>query len=479
MENLGNRTREGITLGFYVQVSTQAVQFILGLILARLLFPVEYGLVGMLAIFLSLFEMLTDSGFGTAIIQKKNPSDLDYSTVFWFNFIFSLFLYLFLFFLAPVIASFFNEEKLVSILRVLGLSSILNSFGSIQGKYLNKNLQFKSLSRVYFISSTGASFIAVIFAFLGYGVWALVIKTLSASMMLNLGWWIVSSWKPRFKFSIASFKQLFQFGSKILGTGIIEVIFNNLYSLVIGRFFSAPELGFFTRARQFTELPDKTIRSTSVNILFSGLSHIQDDDTRLINAYKRVISVLSFVLFPIYAILGVIAFPMIKVLLTDKWLYCVGYIQVLCLIALTFPFESINSNLLYIKGKSSIILLLTFIRRFIFIILIFLLVRLGIIALVWGLVIDAFIITSLNIYFATRVISYRLIDQFKDVLPVLIISVLTLIIMLISDYFLGNPYLKLFIIPSLGISFYLLLGYFFTRENLLEVMGLLKIRGQA
>ena len=242
MENLGNRARKGVSLVFYTKFITQGIQFIFGLILARLLSPTDYGLVGMLAIFIALFEMLTDSGFGVAIIQKKSPDSIDYSTVFWFNFVFSLFLYLVLFFSAPAISSFYNNNKLIPILRTLGIVSVLNAFGSVQGKYLNKNLKYESLTKVYMVAFISSSAFAVIFAYLGFGVWSLVLKSLVLALLLNLGWWLISSWKPQFKFSLKSLKQLFGFGSKILGVSIFETLFNNLYSLVIGKYFDAQSL---------------------------------------------------------------------------------------------------------------------------------------------------------------------------------------------------------------------------------------------
>lgn len=476
MEDIGNKTRKGISLGFYVQIATQGIQFIFGLFLARLLFPAEYGLVGMLSIFLSLFEMLTDSGFGVAIIQKKSPTNDDYSTIFWFNFLFSLLLYFILFFLAPAIALFYHEEKLVSIIRVLGIVCVLNSFGSIQGKYLNKNLLYNSLSKVYMVSFISGSIVALIFAYLGFGVWSLVIKAVATALLLNAGWWYVSSWKPKFVFSISSLSELFGFASKMLGIGFVEVIFSNLYSLVIGKFFNSQSLGFFTRAKQFSDLPDRTFRSSTIAALFNALSHVQDDSEMLLRTYKKVISLIAFVLYPLYAVLGVIAYPMIKVILTEKWLFSAPYLQILCVISITYPFESVNGNLLYVKGKSNYLFIITVIRRILFIAIIALLVKYGVAALVWGLVLDSLIITVLYILFARNVFIYRFIDQVIDVLPVFAMSVFILVLMIITKYIIKNPNLQLFFVPLVGMSFYLILSYIFKRNNLFEVLKLIKLR---
>jgi O-antigen/teichoic acid export membrane protein len=262
----------------------------------------------------------------------------------------------------------------------------------------------------------------------------------------------------------------------MLGINIIEVLFNNLYSIIIGKFFNAQSLGFFTRAKQFCDLPDRTFRSSTISTLFNGLSHVQDDDEKLLRIYKKVLSLLSFVLFPLYAVLGVIAYPMIKILLTEKWLFSVGYLQILCIMAITYPFESVNGNLLYVKGKSNYLFIITVIRRIIFIVIIVTLVKYGVAALVWGLVLDAFIITFLYIIFATKVFNYQFIDQVRDVLPSFLITATSLLFMITAKSFIVGSLKQLFIIPIIGLSVYILLSYFFRRDNIKEVLNLIKFK---
>jgi len=282
LDNLKEKAQTGVALGFVTKIGTHALQFVFGLILARLLTPQDYGLVGMLAVFISLSDVFIDSGFGTAVMRKKYPVSIDYSTVFWFNFAISILAYGILFLGAPLIADFYGDSRLINLTRVLGLVVIINAAGSIQGKYLNKNMQYKRLTKVYAISFIGASVFAVGMAALGFGVWALVGKTLFLAILLNGGWWVVSTWKPQKKFSMSSFKELGAFGSKILATSLFSSFFSNIYSLIIGKLFNAQSLGFFTRAKQFYDLPDRSIRTSSMNIFFPALSYIQDDDARLI-----------------------------------------------------------------------------------------------------------------------------------------------------------------------------------------------------
>jgi len=391
MESIGKKVRSGLTLSSYVTVFTYFFQFSFGIFLARLLNPSDYGLVGMLAIFIVLFEMLVDSGFGASILQKKSPEPIDYNTVFWFNLFVSIVLYLILFISAPFIADFFKENSLVTIIRVLGVVSVINAFGSIQGKYLNKNYLYIPLNKVYVFTLVCSSIIAVLFAYLGFGVWSLIIKSLTFAVMLNFGWWMLSPWKPTLTFSMKSLKSLFGFGSKIFAISIFDSIFNNLYSLIIGKLFSVQKLGYYTRGKQFTDLPEIFIRNGPFTLLFPALSNIQDQDERLLRVYKKILSMLAFLLFPTYAILGCISYPLVKVLLTDKWLPSVVFIQILSFMCIAFPFHGVNSSILIVKGKSQYLLIITVIRRILFLILIFILYRYGVGALAWGMVIDAMI----------------------------------------------------------------------------------------
>ncbi|MDK2979470.1 MAG: teichuronic acid exporter, partial [Bacteroidales bacterium] len=214
-----------------------------------------------------------------------------------------------------------------------GVVVIINAFGSIQGKYLNKNLQYKKLTKVYFVAFVGSSIFAVIIAALGYGVWALVVRTLFWAILLNGGWWVVSSWKPKRKFSLKSFKELGAFGSKLLATALFNTFFSNVYSVLIGKLFNAQSLGFFTRAKQFYDLPERSIRSSSVNVFFPALSYIQDDNQRLVRSYKKMLSIYAFILFPIYAVLAIIAKPLVLIILTDKWSQSAMLLQFFCFLA--------------------------------------------------------------------------------------------------------------------------------------------------
>lgn len=476
MKDLEKKLKKGVSYGFYTKLFTQVSQFAFGILLARILTPEDYGLAGMLAFFMAFYEMMVDSGFGSAIIQKKIPSDIDYNTVFWFNLGISLVLYFTLYFSSPFIAEFYNDDRLVKISRVLGLVPVINAFGSIQGKYLLKNLRFESLSKISYISLVGSSIFAVILALIGFGVWSLIFKAIFFAVVLHLGFWIISDWKPKWAFSFKSLKQLFKFGSKILLNSVFDVIFNNLYSLIIGKYFNPETLGIYTRAKQFNDLPDNTVRISTVQTLFPTLSHIQDDDEKLIKVYKRALSLMAFVLFPVYAILACSAYPLIEVLLTEKWIACAGYLQLLCIMGVTLPFESINGNILYVKGKSNFILTVTVIGRIIFVGLIFALISFGLAGLVYVLIIYAFVKVILYSYFSRKIFKYGIYQQLKDVSIFLILTVVSLLVMISFYYLIENSMIKLILIVSSGSGIYILLSHLMKLNEIQEVIKLIKFK---
>jgi O-antigen/teichoic acid export membrane protein len=472
LDNIKEKAQIGISLGLATQIGTQAAQFIFGLILARLLTPQDYGLVGMLAIFIALSDVFIDSGFGMAVMQKKNPEDSDYSTVFWFNLIVSVLAYIILFFGAPAIADFYGDERLILLTRVICTVVIINAFGSIQGKYLNKNMQYKKLAKIYVSAFLGSSIFAVIMAVAGFGVWSLVGKALFLAVLLNGGWWIISAWKPKRIFSLNSFKELGSFGSKILATSLFSSFFSNIYSVIIGKLFNAQSLGLFTRARQFYELPDKSIRSSSMNVFFPALSYMQDDNSRLINSYKKITGVYAYILFPLYITLAIIAKPLILVILTDKWIESVVLLQYFCLLAFALPFESVNENVLYIKGRSDFVFYVTVLKKVGLVAFLFLFYKTGLKGMVWAFVLEGYLGVFLSFFFAKKVIDFSIFSQIKQVLPSVGLTIIASLIMLIGMRITNTGILQLILVPLFGVIIYLTISYFIKRPELNEIISL-------
>lgn len=474
MADLRSSAQSGVSAIFVSTLITQAGQFVFGLILARLLEPKDYGLIGMLAIFIGLSDTFVDSGLGTAIIRKKEPVAADYSTVFWYNVLISASFYIIIVLSAPFIAAFYGDNQLILLTRVLSLIIIINAIGSIQGKYLNKNLKYTDLAKVAIVSFIGSSAIAVLLAWFGFGVWALVGRSISLALLLNGGWWIMSRWKPTFKFSKNSFKELFGYGSKLLFTSLFDTVFNNFYSVIIGKLFSADKLGYYNRAKQFQDLPDRTIRGSFMGIFFPILSQIQDDGERLLKVYKKLLSILIYILYPVYSMMFLAAYPLIEIILKPKWLPAAPLLQILCLVAIAYPFQTINENILYLKGRSDYVLYLTIIRRVLLLGLVFGLFRFGVEGLLWGLVAEAFIGLLISSYLSNRLFSYKLYQQVKDNMVIISFNLIIIAIMFFVKNSLSGSLLQLLLVPSAGVFVYLILSIIFKRQELKEVIDVVK-----
>ena len=297
MKELKQKTIIGLFWSFLDSFSNQGVQFLVGIILARLLSPIEFGLIGMLTIFISISQSFIDSGFSRALIRKKNCTDTDYSTIFYFNLIIAVFFYFLLYIFANDIGSFFNEPKLETLLKILGIGLIFNAFGIIQRTILVKKINFKLQTKISLISSIGSGIIAISMAMFGFGVWSLVALTIARFGLNSVFLWILSKWKPILVFSMKSFKELFSFGSKLLLSGLIDTIYNNVFYLIIGKYYSAAELGFYSRADQFQALPSQNLTGMISKVTYPVLSSIQDDIPNLKLAYQRIVRSTMFIAF--------------------------------------------------------------------------------------------------------------------------------------------------------------------------------------
>lgn len=474
-ESITQKLKGGVTIGFYTKLATQASTFVFGLILARLLSPEEYGIVGVLSVFIVLISHFQDFGFSVSLHQQKKVEIIDYNTVFAINFLLSIVLYLVFYFSAPFIADFYEDQRLVSVVKVLGLVNIIQAFGTTQGAYLNKCQHYLAQAKVGYISIVGSSIAAVVFAFLGFGYWALVIKIIVSAASRSLGWWIISPWKPKIKVSFISAKKLFSFGSKLFVNSIVESISKNIYSLLIGKLFSLEALGLYNRAKNFNDLPDQTFRQSLFSMIFPALSYYQDNDEKLLHSYKKLLKMLAYVLYPIYILLFIIAVPMIEVLITDKWIEAAPLLKIFCFMAIFFPFESVNGNLLYVKGKSNFVITITFIRRVLFFGLIFIAYKFGIEGLIWLLVFDAFFVTALYYYFAQKVFNFHIFAQMQSIKKIVLSLIPYTVLMFLVSHFFDSSLYKLIFVTLTGGTSYLLLSYFFMRNELLEVLKILKI----
>ncbi|MFN7912497.1 MAG: lipopolysaccharide biosynthesis protein [Bacteroidota bacterium] len=458
MNNLKDKAVSGVFWSLLERSGNQLIQFVIGLILARLLMPKDYGLIGMILIFISFAQVIVDGGFASALIRKKNPSFADYSTVFWFNILVAILCYIALFFSAPSIAKFFNEPKLISITRIVALTIVINSLGIIQKTILTKDLDFKSQAKINLTSILLSGVIGIYCAYNSNGVWALVIQNLCKNIFLSIGFWTHSKWQPQILFSKISFKELFGFGSNLTLALLLNAISENLYGIIIGKYFNAISLGYYHRANQFQKLPVISIYGAIGAVSYPLLAEMQTNSQNVKDGYRLLIKLTAFVLFPIMAILAATASPMIIVLLTEKWQPVIPLLQLLCIAGALYPLHAINIDVLKVKGRTDLIFKLQIIKQILEILMIFFCFRWGIYGLVIGEIVLNIIALYINAYYSSILINYNFIDQIKDVMNFAIISVLIALFIIGLSYIITNLYVKFLLIPVLGGIIYIIIS---------------------
>lgn len=434
--------------------AAKGVQFLLGIILARLLLPEDYGLIGIVFIFISISTTITDSGFKSALIQKKDRDEKDYSTVFVFNILASFFFYLVLFSVAPVISIFFGSDELTSLIRVSMISIIINSLSVVQVAKYSILLDFKSQTKATVISILISGGVGIFMAYNGYGVWSLVIQFLLRSSLNVFLLWYLSKWIPKVKFYKERFKSLFSYGSKLLISSLLETIYRNIYLIVIGKFFAISDLGHYTRAKQFSDFPSSNLTHVLDRVTFPLLSHIQDQKQELTNKYKQLIGNSSLVFFPLMMMIMVLAEPIIEVVLTEKWLPAAWMLKLLCIATMLYPIHALNLNILKVKGRSDLFLKLEVYKKIITTIILLISIPYGIKVLIIGQVLVSLISLFLNTFYTQKFIDYSFFSQLKDIGVVFFLNLVMSLIMYYVVLFFDHNVWKIFFGVITGLVFY-------------------------
>lgn len=472
-ENLKRKTVSGVMWSAIERFSLQGVQFVMQLVMARLLLPSDYGMIAMLTIFLQIAQAFIDSGFTNALIQKKDRTEVDYSTVFYFNIIIALLFYCILFVSAPLIAKFYNMPDLILVMRVMALSLIILSFSAIHKTKLTIEINFKIQSKITLIAAGISGIIGIGIAYWGYGVWALVYQSILNAMLTTILFNCFYRWKPLKTFSMKSFKRLFSFGSKLLVSGLIHTVYYNLYGIVIGKRFSAAELGYYTRAEQFAILPSYNLSAIITRVTFPILSSIQDDNERLASTYRKYIRLSSYLIFPLMVGLASLANPLVDLFLTEKWNGTVALLQILCFDWMFDHLSGINLNLLYVKGRSDLALRLEIIKKIIAITILLASIPLGIIGMCLGRVLYSLIATYANTYYTNSLIGLSFRTQLKDIIPYLILSLAMGGVVYATTYLGLSNIVQLIIGITIGILFYISISYIFRITSLKVLLQLI------
>lgn len=450
-ESLKSKTVKGVGWSFADNIASAGVSFLVGLVLANLLTPEEYGILAIIMIFIAVSNSIIDSGFSSALIRKTDCKPIDYNTTFYFNLGVSIVLYIILYLTAPYIAIFFHEPILNDVTRVISWILIINALAIIPRTMFVKSIDFKTQTKVSLISSILSGIIGIGMALYGMGVWSLVWQQLSRQILNTSFLWFYCSWRPKWEFSLNSFRNLFGFGSKLMLSGLLDTVWREIYYIVIGKFYSSAQLGQYTRAGQFSTIFSSNLTAVIQRVSFPVLSTIQDNPIRLREGYRRIIKISMLVTFSCMLGLAAVAKPMILILIGEKWTPAITYLQIICLSSMLYPLHAINLNILQVKGRSDIFLKLEIIKKMIGVGPILLGIFYGIEPMLWGGVVTSIISYYLNSYYSAQMIQYSTWNQIKDILPTFFIASIVAIIMWSFTFFNLSMWLLIILQICIGI----------------------------
>lgn len=446
-ESLTDKTVKGVGWNSVDRIANYGISFIVGIILARLLSPEEYGLLGIIAIFTAIFNIILDGGLSIALLRKDEVTDTDYCTVFWTNLVLSFFLTAFLYFGAPLIGDFFKRPELVPYIHVMSFILIINALSITQQARLTKRIDFKTQTKISLIAHIFSGFIGIAMAFFDFGVWALVAQQITSRLLTTILLWIYNKWWPRIVFSWVSFKELFSFSWKLLVAQVISTLFSQVYQAVIGKVYNPNTLGQYTRAHQYVQLVSASIGDVVLKVSLPVMSSIQNEDARLLRAFRTIIKITMLVSSVLLIGMAACAKPLIYVLIGEQWLPCVPMMQILSLSLMIYPLQQININMLFVQGRSDINLLLQMIKCILSIVPILLGIYVGIYWMLVGSVVTGWFSLLLNSYYSGKRFKYTWKMQLMDVMP----SLTTAFIMAVPVYLLNFLPLSYYIILPIQI----------------------------
>jgi O-antigen/teichoic acid export membrane protein len=463
----------GIIWTFVQQFSTQLIAFGVSIVLARLLLPAEFGLIAMIGIFIGLGNALINGGLTQSLIRSQNLEEIDYATVFYFNLVGSVVVYLIVFFGAPYVADFYGHESLTAIIRVLSVNFIINAFAAVQATRLTKIMDFKTLLKVSVPSLIIASIVGISMAYKGYGVWSLVASAVVKSIAGTIQLWFWAKWTPIWAFSKVKFKQHFNFGFKLMLSSLLDIAFSNAYAIIIGKFFAPAQVGYFSRADTLQQLPVQNISTVLGSVTFPLFAKIQDDDIRLRMVYKKIMQMVVFIVSPTVIIMAFLAEPLFRFLFTEKWLPAVPYFQILCVNGILFPIHQYNLTILKVKGYSNLFLKLEIIKKVIIVIIVTISFQFGIFGLLYGSVVASILLFFINTHYSGKFLNYTAWAQIKDLLPIIFTALIAGVGTFGIDYILKGEdivdFFRLVFGSTTGVLLYISMSYIFKISSLNEV----------
>ncbi len=452
----------------------QGVTLIVSIVLARLLDPEVYGTIALVTVFTSLLHVFVDSGLGTALIQKKNADDLDFSTVFFFNMAMCIFLYIGLFLAAPLIAAFYGIPELTAIVRVLGLMLIISGVKNIQQAYVSRNMLFKKFFFATLGGTIGAAVVGITMAYLGFGVWALVGQYLFNATIDTLVLWCTVSWRPKWMFSFERLKGLLGFGSKLLGVSLITTLYNDIRQILIGKLYTTSDLAFYNKAKQFPSLFDSNINSSIDSILLPTMSKEQDDISAVKSITRRSIKTSTYIMAPILIGLAMCGDAFIELLLTDKWLPCVPYMRIFCVTYIFTPMFTANYNAYKALGRSDLYLKVSIVSKIFGLIILVVTLPYGVMIMAYGLLVSNFISQLVCTFPNRKLLKYSYGEQLLDIIPNLALAAFMGAAVYAVEFLNFNAIVTLIIQIPLGVAVYVLGSMLFKLESYTYVLNMAK-----
>lgn len=475
-ESLKKKTVKGVAWTSLDQILGLGFAFVIGVILARLLSPSDYGLLAMIGVFNSIAMAFVNSGFGSAMVRKPDLTDDDTTTAFFFNIVVAIGMTAILWVIAPWVAMFYDKPILTDLVRVEGLLLIIASLAIVQNTQLSRALNFKAKMIINASSQVLAGAIAIAAAYRGFGVWALVIQHFVGNIVSLVLLWIISPWRPRGQWSRVSLRYLWGYGSKMLASGLLDRIYSNIYPIVIGKLYSPADLGQYSRASGYAALPSQGLTGVLQQVTFPVLSHIQQDDERLAGSYRRMLRFSVFCVFPIMIGMAALAHPLVITLVTDKWAQCVPYLQLICFASMWYPVHAINLNLLMVKGRSDLFLRLEIIKKILGVAIVVVSVPFGITGICIGSICGSILCLAINTYYTGKLIHVGFARQMMDMTPTLLNSLMMGLVVYLVSLPLGSDVIKLIVGVPVGVVIYLAVARVFKLPELQEALDIIHRR---
>lgn len=473
-DNFKDKVIKGTLWSFLEAFARQFISFLLGLILARLLFPSDYGLIGMLMFFIAICQVFIDCGFANALICKKDRDDKDFSTAFYFNLIIGVVAYLILFIIAPYVAEFYNEPILKSLLRVVALSVVFNSLSIVQNAILTATLKMRLLTVVSVISQIIAGIVGVILAYAGFGVWALAIQSVGGSFMTMLTLWIVTKWRPRESWSNSSFKYLWGFGSKMLFVGLISNAYSNIHSMLIGKFFNKNQLGLYSKSYNLSRIIPNTLYLALNKVSLPSFSSISDDNIHLKQIFRSYVLMASFIIFPIMGLMIVLAKPLILFLWTEKWNEAIPIFQIMCMGCVWNTLNLLSISILQVKQRPDLLLRLEIINKIVGFILLVITIPMGFYSVIIGRACYNFYEYIVYSICSNKMLLYTLKEQIVDIFPYILLTIVSCVFAYLIQGLVEKDFLKLLLGGSVGIASYISLSCIFRLRAWSDTLKLIK-----